>query len=66
MPTSSIIEDIRVNNPKAIEAFVKAMESSAENYHIRKDSERSTLVTDPERIRRFMQKCLEKSGVEKY
>ena len=65
MPSSSIIEDIRVNNPKAIEAFVEAMESSAGNYHIRTEAERSTLVTDPDRIRRFMQKCLEKRDVAK-
>ena len=34
MATSSIIEKIQVNNPKAIEAFVEAMDSSGENYHI--------------------------------
>ena len=65
MATSSIIEAIRVNNPKAIEAFVEAMESSADNYNTRTEAERSTLVTDPERIRNFMQKCLEKRGIDK-
>jgi len=62
MATSSILEDIRVNNPKAIEAFVEAMEESAKNYHPRTENEKSTAVTDPERIKLFVQRCLEKRG----
>ena len=62
MATSSIIEDIRVNNPKAIEAFVEAMEASAQQYHPRTPDEQSAVVSDPERIKSFVQKCLEKRG----
>lgn len=62
MATSSIIEDIRVNNPKVIEAYVEAMETSAQNYHPRTPDEQSSVVSDPERIKRFVQKCLAKRG----
>lgn len=61
MATSSIIENIRVNNPKAIEYFIEAKEASARNYRPRTSDELSTVVSDPERIKIFVQKCLKKS-----
>lgn len=62
MATSSIIEDIRVNNPKAIEDYVEAMETSAQDFRPRTPDEQSTVVSDPERIKNFVQRCLAKRG----
>ena len=58
MATSSIIENIRVNNPKVIEEFLKAMEESEKEFHLPTDAERSHVVSDPDRIREFMRKAL--------
>jgi len=61
--TSSIIENIRVNNPKVLEEYVDAMEDHATNHHPRTDDEKSGVVTDPERIKKFMAKVLAKKGI---
>ena len=50
MATSSIIENIRVNNPKVIEEFLKAMETSEKEVHIPTAAERSHVVSDPDKI----------------
>lgn len=63
MATSSIIENIRVNNPKVLEEYVDAMEDHATNHHPRTDDEKSGVVTDPERIKKFMAKVLAKKGL---
>lgn len=60
MATSSIIENIRVNNPKVLEEYVDAMEERAKNHHPRTENEKSGVVTDQERTRRFMAKVLAK------
>lgn len=66
MATSSLLEHIRVNNPKAVEEFVAAMEASAKApLKPRTENERSGVVTDPERIRSFMAKALQKRGALK-
>lgn len=62
MATSSIIENIRVNNPKVLEEYVNAMEERAKNVHPRTDAEKSSVVTDRERTRRFMAKVLARKG----
>jgi hypothetical protein len=64
MATSSLLERIRVNNPKAVEEFVTAMELSAKKgTPPRTDDQRSGVVTDSKRIRSFMAKALQnKSG----
>ena len=61
MPTSSMLEHIRVNNPQGVEEFVTAMESSAEKETPpRTDDQRSGVVTDSKRIRSFMARALQK------
>lgn len=56
MATSSIIENIFVNNPKALEEYIDAMEEHANSNAPRTEDERSGVVTDPERIKNFMVK----------
>lgn len=58
MATSSIIENIRVNNPRAMEEYVAAMETSAKNIRHRTESEKSGLVTDREETKAFIRKAL--------
>ena len=62
--TSSIIENIRVNNPKVLEEYVNAMEDHVRNYHPRTEDEMSGVVTDSERTRRFMAKVLARRGTQ--
>ena len=65
MATSSIIENIRVNNPKAVEEFVAAMEASAKKpIHPRTDDQRSGVCTDRERIRSFITKALRNGNIQ--
>ena len=66
MATSSLLEHIRVNNPKAVEEFVAAMEASAkEPPKPRTDDQRSGVVSDPERLRSFATKALQSKGARK-
>ena len=63
---SSLFEHIRVNNPKAVEEFVAAMEASAkEPLKPRTDDQRSGVVSDPERLRSFVTKALQSKGARK-
>lgn len=64
MATSSIIENIRVNNPKVLEEYVDAMEERAKNRHQRTEDEKSGIVTDRERTKTFMAKVLAKKGIK--
>ena len=64
MATSSIIENIRVNNPQVLEEYVAAMEASAEEpFQQRTEDQRSGVITDSARIRRFAEKALAKKGM---
>ena len=63
MATSSIIENIRVNNPIVLEAYVNAMEERAKNVLPRTEAEKSSVVTDRERTKRFMAKVLARNGI---
>lgn len=64
MATSSILENIRVNNPKAVEEFVAAMEASAKApVQPRTDDQRSGVCTDVKRMKSFMDKALRKGTV---
>ena len=65
MATSSIIENIRVNNPQVLEDYAAFMEERA---HI---SERhraraacSCVVTDPGEIRSLVEKALARKGMK--
>ena len=60
MATSSITENIRVNNPKAIELFLQAMEESEKVYPTEMETPKSNVVTDPEIMRDFMDKVLKR------
>ena len=64
MATSSIIDNIRVNNPRVLEEYVKALEESAEHYDPQKDERRSNVCTDPEITREFMKKSLARHGIQ--
>ena len=63
MATSSIIENIRVNNPRVLEEWIVTIEESAKNYKARSDAERSGVVTDKEETKAFMKKALAKKGI---
>ena len=65
MATSSILENIRVNNPKAVEKFVAAMETSANKpIQPRSKAQRSCVVTDPKRLKAVVRKGLKKRGIK--
>jgi len=65
MATSSIIENIRVNNPQVLEEYVAAMEASAKApLKPRTEDQRTGVVTDSERIRAFAAKALAKKGMK--
>mgnify|MGYP006916330138 CR=1 FL=1 len=61
MATSSILENIRVNNPKVVEEFIVAMEDFEKN-PLEFDEKKSTLVTDSVRLRAIVEKGLKKRG----
>lgn len=66
MATSSILENIRVNNPKAVEEFVAAMEASAaEALKPRTEEQCSGVCTDRDRMRSFMDKAQRNRGAKK-
>ncbi|MDE5755141.1 MAG: hypothetical protein K2H89_11485 [Oscillospiraceae bacterium] len=60
MATSSITENIRINNPKAIEVFLQAMEASEKVYPTETEIPESNVVTDPEIMKDFMEKALKR------
>ena len=62
--TSSIIENIRVNNPQALEDYVMFMEGSERASEKRRTELRSSVITDPGRIRSFVEKALAKKGMK--
>jgi hypothetical protein len=65
MPTSSIIEDIRVIIPMVLVEYVKAMDRHAnEELRPRTDKEKSSLCQDVNKMDAFMKKALAKKGVE--
>lgn len=65
MATSSIIENIRVNNPKALEAYVEAMEQREQREERENDDKRmgSGVISDPQKVKEFMDKALAKKGI---
>ena len=66
MATSSLLEHIRVNNPKAVEEFVAAMEASAKDpLKPHTEDQRSGVVSDPERLRSFMKRALQNIDARK-
>lgn len=64
MATSSIIENITVNNPRALEEYIDAMETLArEPVKPRTDAERSGVCDDKEETLAFMRKALARLGL---
>ena len=61
MATSSITENIQIDNPKAIEAFLEAMEKS-EKANLA-ETPKSNVVTNPEITKAFMKKALKKKKI---
>ncbi len=62
MATSSILENIRVNNPKVIEEFVAAMEAPENHLPKKNDRVRATVNTDPDKIKGLMLKGIQNRG----
>lgn len=62
MATSSILENIRVNNPKAVEEYVLAMEDYAKNPLTSGMRKTSSVVTDPARLKAIVAKGLKNRG----
>jgi len=60
MATSSIIENIRVNNPQVLVEYLEAIKRWREEPI--SSTRHSHVVDDPERMDRFMKKFLEKQG----
>ena len=61
MATSSIIENIRVNNPKVLEEYADFLEASLkEPLKPRNEEQKSAAVNDPERIQKFIEQFLDK------
>ena len=60
MANSSITENIRIDNPKAIEAFLQAMEESEKTYPAETEVPKSNVVTDPDVMSDFMEKALKR------
>lgn len=62
MATSSILENIYVNNPKAIEEFVAAMDSPEKYLTGNCDHTQAIVMADPEKARSLMLKGIENRG----
>lgn len=62
MATSTIVEKIRVNNPKVIEEYVAAMEASANTPIKTRKGASVKQVTDPAELKKIMMRGIEKWG----
>lgn len=65
MATSTLTDNLFVNNPKVLEEWVKAMEKGANEPPAKDDTPIIEEITDPEEIRRVMQRGIEKWGKKK-
>lgn len=62
MATSSILDNIEVNNPRVIEEFLDAMEKSAERSIECDERPHARFLTDPDEIRNIVQKGIQNWG----
>ena len=62
MATSTIIEKIRVNNPKVIEKYAAAMEASANTPIEARKTAAAKQVTDPAELKQIMLRGVAKWG----
>ena len=60
MATSTIVEKIRVNNPKVIEKYVTAMEFAVNAPIETRKPTAAKQVTDPTELKRIMMRGIEK------
>lgn len=65
MATSSILENITVNNPRVIEEFLDAMEKSVNNSQTRRAHSETNFITDPKQIKEIMAKGIRNRGNKK-
>ena len=63
MATSSIIENIRVNNPQFLEDYAEFIEESEKNYYPSTEDDHSGVITDLDETIDFMRKALAKKGI---
>lgn len=65
MATSSIIDNIRVNNPQVLVDYVDFLEKQAQEPIKKQKIEKNyELLTDPERIMEVVRKNLENRGIQ--
>lgn len=62
MATSSILENITVNNPRVIEEFLDAMEKSTDSPQTRRAHSETKFITDPNQIKEIMTKSIRNRG----
>lgn len=60
MATSSILENICVNNPKVLEEYVAAMEKAANAPIEKRNKKIAKEITDPEELKALMLKGMER------
>ena len=59
MPTSSILTNVKITDPKKAEAFINALDEAADAPYEKKERGESHILTDHEEIRKLMEKGLE-------
>lgn len=65
MATSSIIDNIRVNNPQVLVDYADFLEAQAqEPLKKRSEKERSVVITDKEETAALMKKVLARHGIQ--
>lgn len=66
MATSSIVEKIRVNNPKVLEEYVASLESSANTSQAASKRKTGAVrLTDPDEMKKVIKKGIRKSSRNK-
>ncbi len=62
MATSSIIEDIKINNPKVMEEYVAALEAAEKAPIVPVQELAARRITDPAELKKIMLRGIEKWG----
>ena len=63
MPTSSIFANIKIDDPERAEAFVSALEASANDPKVKPSAHIIPTITDLDSIRKLMAKRLKTNNV---
>lgn len=56
MATSSIFESVKIDDPKNVEAFIKAMDAAMRDQENRPETESKQVLSDPEAIKELFLK----------